>query len=401
MNGIEQPGVSYSAEVLTGEPPPEDTAVPVFIGYTESGPQWSLTAIDSLADFEAAYGGPTPEGFALCHAVRHYFDNGGRTGYALSLGLYSSLTDLGRDALLNALSDERIVQCVLKEKRITLVCMPEMMRLSETDTDGWAAAWSAVSEIVRVRRGVFGILDTPEDPAVARACLDRFVTQQADAAQWTGAYWPRLLTDYVDDAGAAITVPASAAVAAVMAAVDQEYGIWCAPANIALSRVVKPTRPWLQSSGLFQTNGASINLIRSFPGGSVRIWGCRTLIQDAGPAWLYVHIRRTLSWIEAQVAQIVKPFVFEPNILLTWIRMRGMVHIWLRELWLDGGLYGEEESEAFFIQIGLGETMSQEDIDQGRIVMNIGVAAAYPAEFIEVSITLDTQSSLVSSLESN
>ncbi|WP_309835918.1 hypothetical protein [Caballeronia sp. LZ065] len=76
-----------------------------------------------------------------------------------------------------------------------------------------------------------------------------------------------------------------------------------------------------------------------------------------------------------------------------------MVHIWLRELWLEGGLYGEEESDAFFIQIGLGETMSQEDIDQGRMVMHIGVAVAYPAEFIEVSITLDTRSSLVSSME--
>ncbi|MDR5782020.1 phage tail sheath subtilisin-like domain-containing protein [Caballeronia sp. LZ065] len=317
MIGIEQPDVSYSAEVLTGEPPPEDTAVPVFIGFTESGPQWSLAAVHSLADFEAAYGGPAPEGFVLYHAVRHYFDNGGRTGYALSLGLYSSLTDLSRDALLDALSDERIAQCVLEEDRITLVCMPEMMRLSDTDTDGWTEAWNALSRIVQARRGVFGILDTPEDPAVARAGLDRFATQQADAAQWTGAYWPRLRTDYVDDVGAAITIPASAAVAAVMASVDQEYGIWSAPANVALSRVVEPTRPWLQSSGLFQTNGASINLIRSFPDGSVRIWGCRTLIQDAGSAWLYVHIRRTLAWIEAQVAQIVRPFVFEPNILLT------------------------------------------------------------------------------------
>lgn len=400
MNGIEQPGVRYSAEVMTGEPPPEDTAVPIFIGYTESGPQWSLTAIDSLADFEAAYGGPAPEGFALYHAVRHYFDNGGRTGYALSLGLYSSLTDLGRDALLDALSDERIVQCVLKQERITLVCMPEMMRLSDTDTDGWAEAWSAVSRIVRARRGVFGILDAPEDPTLARACLNRFVKEQSDAAQWTGAYWPRLLTDYVDDADAAITVPASAAVAAVMAAVDQEYGIWCAPANIALSRVVKPTRPWLQSSGLFETYGASINLIRSFPDDAVRIWGCRTLIQDASSPWLYVHIRRTLSWIETQVEQIARPFMFEANILLTWVRLRGIVHIWLRELWLEGGLYGEEESDAFFIQIGLGETMSQEDIEQGRMVMKIGVAVAYPAEFIEVSLTLDTRSSLVSSLES-
>ncbi|MDR5837923.1 phage tail sheath subtilisin-like domain-containing protein [Caballeronia sp. LZ034LL] len=400
MNGIEQPGVSYSAEVLTGEPAPEDTAVPVFIGYTESGPQWSLKAINSLAEFQAAYGGPAPEGFVLCHAVRHYFDNGGRTAYALSLGPYSSLTDLSRNALLDALSDERIVRCVLEEERITLVCMPEMMRLSDTDTDGWAEAWSAVSRIVQARRGLFGILDTPEDPAMARACLDRFVKQQADAAQWTGAYWPRLQTDYVDDAGAAITVPASAAVAAVMAVVDDEYGVWCAPANVALSRVVTPTRPWLQSSGLFQTYGASINLIRSFPDDAVRIWGCRTLIQDASSPWLYVHIRRTLSWIEAEVQQIARPFMFEANILLTWIRLRGIVHIWLRELWLEGGLYGEQESDAFFIQIGLGETMSQDDIDQGRMIMNIGVAVAYPAEFIEVSLTLDTRSSLVSSLES-
>jgi hypothetical protein len=399
MIGVEQPDVSYRDQLLPGRSEPVPTAVPLFVGFTQSGPQWALAEVSSLSDFEAVFGGPGTKGFMLYYSVCHFFDNGGGTAFILSLGSTVDARELDPGKLITAFSDQRIVQCVAKEERITLVSIPDMALLPDDDIDSWVDAWTALMKIGQARRGIFGILDAPDDPLNARRCLDEFVTRQPAYAEWGGAYWPRLLTDYTDESGERPVVPPSAAVAALMASVDHQFGVWRAPANIALSRVVKPTRSWLESGSLFQTSGASLNLVRSFPGNGVRVWGCRTLCPDSNSPWLYVQVRRTVAYVEAQISQIARCFVFEGNTPLTWIRLRGIVHIRLRELWLDGALYGEEEAQAFFVQIGLGETMTQDDVDEGRMIMKVGLAVAHPAEFIDVSITLDTRSSLVSAME--
>ncbi|RKP55966.1 phage tail sheath C-terminal domain-containing protein [Pararobbsia silviterrae] len=389
MMEIQQPDVSYSDRTVAGAYDPEPTAVPLFIGYTEKGATYVPIAVNSYDDYTTAFGGNSTSDSVLSYAVQHYFDNGGQGGFVLSLGDYSVLATITPSDLITAFSDVRIRQAVQQELTITLAAIPDTVLLADTDTANWAQAWNALLEICRSRDGVFGLFDCPDAPTNATTCLESFLALTPDHPEWGAAYWPRLVSNYRDANQTPIVLPPSAAIAGAMTTTDRQYGTWRAPANVPLANVIKPTQSWLASDGLFQQNGASLNLIRSFVGRGIRIWGCRTLIADTASPWVYVQVRRLVAYVETQVSEIGQHFVFEPNNALTWIRFRGLVHIFLRELWMDGGLYGAEETDAFYVQIGLDESMTQDDIDQGRMIMKIGLAVAYPAEFIDVSVTFN------------
>jgi hypothetical protein len=395
MMGISQPDVTYSEQVIPGQASEIASAVPLFIGYTQQGPAYSAVSINSFADFEGEFGEASTTTGILYYAVKHYFDNGGSGGFVLSLGTYGALESMTADLLVAAFGDDRISKAVAEEDSITLVAIPDMVLLDDADSSHWAQAWLALLNICQARRGVFGLFDTPDTADNARACLAGFIGNHPAGPEWGAAYWPRLVTSYGDDEQNPVVVPPSAALAAVIEYTDGQSGVWKAPANVALAQVVKPAQSWLQSDGLFQSAGASINLIRSFPGRGTRVWGCRTLTSDTTSPWLYVQIRRFVASIEAELSQIGRHFVFEANNALTWIRFKGLAHIWLRQLWLDGGLYGAQEQEAFYIQIGLNETMTEDDIAQGKMIMNVGVAVAYPAEFIAISLVFDTRMNLM------
>lgn len=391
MMGITQPDVLFSEQVQPGQPEEVESAIPLFIGYTLTGSPWTLTAINRLSDFETTFGGPCDGGPVLYYAVAHYFDNGGRGGFVLSLGNWSSETTAAN--FLSALSDPQIIEAVAAEPRLSLVAVPDMVLLPDDDNGLWSQAWLALLAICQAREGIFGLFDSPDDANNASAALLAFSTSSPSGAEYGAAYWPRLVTSYQDGNGHAIVVPPSAAVAAVIEATDARIGVWQAPANVALAQTIKPTQPWQRSEGLFQQDAASFNLIRSFAGRGTRIWGCRTLVSDTASPWLYVPARRLMSYVENQTGQIGMRFVFEPNTALTWVKVRSLMYLWLRELWIAGGLVGEEESEAFDIQIGLNETMTEEDIQQGKTIVKIRLAIACPAEFITVSLTFNSRMS--------
>jgi len=177
--------------------------------------------------------------------------------------------------------------------------------------------------------------------------------------------------------------------AAVIQQTDRERGVWKAPANVALAHVVQPAVSHLQADGLFNNDGASINLIRSFPGRGVRVWGCRTLTPLTSSPWRYIQIRRLLSYIEAKLIRVGRFSVFEPNNEITWLKLKSRARSWLRKLWRSGGLFGGVESEAFELFVGLNESMTADDIKAGRLIMKVKVCALYPAEFIEIHLRFD------------
>jgi hypothetical protein len=397
MMGLDQPDVTLSEQAIPGQSNALDSAVPLFIGYTQEGPTYSAVRINSFSDFEEAFGGPAVSAAILYYAVKLYFDNNGSGGFVLSLGDYDDLTDITADQLITAFSDARVSTAIATESSITLVAIPDMVLLDDADAVHWSQAWLSLLAICQARQGVFGIVDTPDLADNASACLNGFLSNHPANPEWGAAYWPHLVTNYGEDGQDPIVVPPSAAVMAVIESTDRQSGVWKAPANIALAQMVKPSQPWQQSDGLFQPSGASLNLIRSFPGRGTRVWGCRTLTSDADSPWRYVQIRRLVAYIEAQLSGIARHLIFETNNAITWIKLKGLAHIGLRELWLDGGLYGSEEQEAFYIQIGLNETMTEDDIRQGKIIMKVGVAVTYPAEFIVISLTFDTRMSLIRS----
>jgi uncharacterized protein len=185
-------------------------------------------------------------------------------------------------------------------------------------------------------------------------------------------------------------LPASGAVAAVFVTVDKTRGVWKAPANVALSRVAEPickiTNPQQETLNIDVSAGKSINAIRSFKGKGTLIWGARTLAGNDNE-WRYVSVRRFMSFVEASVCNGMNTFVFEPNDANTWIRAQAMIENFLTLLWRQGALQGMKPEDAFFVRVGLGKTMTAQDILDGHMNIELGLATVRPAEFIIMKIS--------------
>lgn len=182
-----------------------------------------------------------------------------------------------------------------------------------------------------------------------------------------------------------VTLPPSGAIAGIYASVDSSRGVWKAPANVSLNGVIKPVtkiNDEMQAGlNVDPSTGKSINAIRSFTGKGTLVWGARTLAGNDNE-WRYVPVRRLFIYVEESVKKATEFVVFEPNTANTWVRVRGMIENFLTGLWRDGGLAGATPDDAFFVKVGLGETMSADDVLNGRMIVEIGMAAVRPAEFI-------------------
>jgi hypothetical protein len=129
------------------------------------------------------------------------------------------------------------------------------------------------------------------------------------------------------------------------------------------------------------STGKSVNAIRSFTGKGVLVWGARTLAGNDNE-WRYISVRRFYNMVEESVKKATEPFVFEPNDKNTWVKVKAMIENYLVLKWRDGALMGAKPEEAFFVHVGLGETMTALDIFEGRMIIEIGMAVVRPAEFI-------------------
>lgn len=193
-----------------------------------------------------------------------------------------------------------------------------------------------------------------------------------------------------------IDVPASGAVAGVFARVDSQRGVWKAPANVDIRGIIGPvfkiSHDEQANLNVDPSTGKSINVIRTFTGKGTLIWGARTLAGNDNE-WRYVHVRRLFIFIEESIKKATEFVVFEPNDANTWLRVKTMIENFLTGLWRDGALAGAKPDDAFFVNIGLGITMSPIDILEGRLIVEIGIAAVRPAEFIILKFSHKLQES--------
>ncbi|MDI9311627.1 MAG: phage tail sheath C-terminal domain-containing protein, partial [Limnohabitans sp.] len=182
-----------------------------------------------------------------------------------------------------------------------------------------------------------------------------------------------------------ITLPPSAVMAGVYARVDKDRGVWKAPANVGLNYVIKPsikiTNDMQDSLNVDTVAGKSINAIRSFTGKGTLVWGARTLAGNDNE-WRYVPVRRFFNMAEESIKKATEQFVFEPNDANTWIRVRAMIENFLILQWRAGALAGAKPEQAFYVRVGLGQTMTADDILNGYMIVEIGMAVVRPAEFI-------------------
>ena len=179
-------------------------------------------------------------------------------------------------------------------------------------------------------------------------------------------------------------LPPSGAVAGVYALVDRERGVWKAPANVSLNGVIAPANVFTASELdllNIDTGGKSINAIRFFTGKGTLIWGARTLAGNDNE-WRYISVRRFFNFVEESVKKATETFVFEPNDANTWVKVQAMIENFLTVLWRQGALQGIKPEHAFYVAVGLGRTMTPLDILEGRMIIEIGMAAVRPAEFI-------------------
>ncbi|MEZ4824640.1 MAG: phage tail sheath C-terminal domain-containing protein, partial [Ignavibacteria bacterium] len=167
--------------------------------------------------------------------------------------------------------------------------------------------------------------------------------------------------------------------------VDGSRGVWKAPANISINSIYDVTDTVTdqeqESMNVDVTGGKSVNAIRTFAGRGILIWGARTLDGNSNE-WRYVPVRRFFIMVEESCKKASAQFVFEPNDANTWIKVRAMIENYLTNLWRQGALAGAKPEHAFYVRIGLGQTMTAQDILEGRMIVEIGMAAVRPAEFI-------------------
>lgn len=190
-------------------------------------------------------------------------------------------------------------------------------------------------------------------------------------------------------------LPPSAAMAGIYTMVDRSRGVWKAPANVTLSYVDSVTEDIddEQQAGLnAPMNGKAINVIRPFRGEGIKVWGARTLDGNSLD-WRYINVRRTLLFLEESVKNAARAYVFEPNDAGTWINMKCMIESFLRSVWKRGGLAGATPEDAYEVHIGLGDTMTAEDILEGIMRITVLVAVTHPAEFIEITFQQQMQKS--------
>jgi len=191
-----------------------------------------------------------------------------------------------------------------------------------------------------------------------------------------------------------ITLSPSSAVAGIYANVDNTRGVWKAPANVSLSNVKAPSIVLNDADQeALKTDihgGKSINAIRYFTGKGTLLWGARTLAGNDNE-WRYISVRRFFNMIEESIKKATQPFAFEPNEANTWVKVKVMIENFLTLQWRSGALAGAKAEHAFFSRVGLGQTMTGQDILEGRMIVEIGMAPVRPAEFIIVRIIQQMQ----------
>ena len=190
-------------------------------------------------------------------------------------------------------------------------------------------------------------------------------------------------------------LPPSAAMAGIYTMVDRSRGVWKAPANVTLNYVNSVTEDIdddAQANLNAPMNGKAVNVIRPFRGEGIKVWGARTLDGNSLD-WRYVNVRRTLLFLEESVRNAARAYVFEPNDAGTWINMKCMIENFLRSVWKRGGLAGATPEDAFEVHIGLGDTMTGDDILDGIMRITVLVAVTHPAEFIEITFQQQMQKS--------
>ncbi len=317
------------------------TAVPIFATSA-----WSSTAvrINNYKEFIDSLGDGDADRDENTRSLRAYFEHGGGPCYRVNAS--------------------QLISEVPKYPDITLIVA------------GGKNITDAVAALCTDGSGLFAIMDGPKTEIADGSAASAYT-----ATPFAAVYYPWATASW----SSPNTIPPSAIAAGLYCANDRSRGVWKAPANMPLAAGYQPQFKVTDDlQGQYNTDKA-INMIRTLPNKGPTVMGARTL--DDSDDWRYIPVRRLFNSAEWDIQQAMQAMVFETNHAPTWEKVRTAITNYLHNLWQQGALAGSTVKEAYFVKIGEDETMSSEDIAQGKMIVQIGMAAVRPAEFIILQFT--------------
>jgi uncharacterized protein len=268
---------------------------------------------------------------------------------------------------------------------VTIVMVPDLVTAARkadgtVDLNMWKSVQTALISHCEREGNRIAVLDAPPSMGIQDIKEWRSQTAMYDSAFATMYYpWVKVSNPAPGPGeGEEILVPPSGHVAGLWARTDDSRGVWKAPANDVLRGVLDVERNITKvEQGLL--NPIGINCIRPFGTRGIRVWGARTLTSNTD--WTYINVRRLFNMVETTIMDGTQSAVFEPNDIKLWEGLKRTINAFLRGLWRDGALFGATPEQAFFVKCD-AETNPQDSIDQGKVVVEIGIAPVKPAEFV-------------------
>lgn len=460
------------------------TAIPAFIGYTESQPKngnLNPVKVSSLLDFESKFGerpSYANKDCVLYDSMRLFYDNGGGECYVVSVGKHEDSK--------NKDNYPKAIDALEKVDEVTLVLFPDAAKLFSVSDLGNIQK-KALEHCAKMGDR-FAILDislkkeeTEDEDNQEEVLSSEKLCEQfrnnigTNNLSYGAAYYPYVITSYskditydevadkltkldqslkkknfletaknsdkykdifavtgdltekqekaIDQAEKEIEadrlfkineiiakskeyqekaaemeakmniLPPSGAIAGIICSTDRTKGVWQAPANVSLAGVKSLSEDLTdddQANMNITSNGKSINAIRKFTGKGLLVWGARTLDGNSNE-WKYIPVRRLFNYIEESVQKSTSWAVFQPNDANTWVKIQCQIENFLTSLWRDGALAGSTPDKAFYVKVGLNETMTSDDILNGNLIVEIGLAAVRPAEFVVLKFSHKVQ----------
>lgn len=395
------PGVSVEETRRVGHPiDGVNTRFAAFLGLTVKGPIGAVSApLSSYGDFERVYGGDDDlfvAGFPytnyMAYAVRGFFENGGQRLLVVRVSPPETQAESPETLRPNTFrgifrrflrSGFEVPKTPKASYRDALRQLENVAEVSIIAAPSAAHAFHDPSEAVEHLRSVNTELISHAEKILHRiAVLDppsgqspKEVTKFASTFDSSHAalYYPWLQYTVLGPK----CVPSSGAICGAYVRTDHQRGVWKAPANIAISGISGFERD-INSAEQETLNPVGVNVSRKISGRGLLLFGARTLSSD--PEWRYVPVRRYLTFVEKSISDGLEWTVFEPNDEPLWAECKNRIETFLLDNWRQGALQGSSATDAFFVRCDR-TTMTQSDIDNGRLIAEVGVAILKPAEF--------------------
>jgi uncharacterized protein len=361
------PAVSIK-ETPSGPRPiqPVGTSTAAFVGLTPSGPTKAVSQpLTSFADFQRIYANSATPSTApdyLTLAAQAFFLNGGQRLYISRVNASSTGTPTPDD-YARALA--------------LLEPIDEISTVAAPGASDPAIHRALIAHVGRTQSYRLALLDPPPGSSITAV---QTLRAQLDSSS-SALYYPWLNVANPlspPTRAAAIKSPPSGFLAGIFARSDAQHGPSKAPANLPILGAVS-LETNLTDADAATLNNAGINTLRIFPGRGLLVWGARTISSDSD--FKYVNVRRYLNYLEHSIDRGTQWAVFEPNGEQLWSNVRNAVSDFLYNEWRSGALLGIKPQQALFVKCDR-TTMTQNDLDNGRLICLVGVAPIRPAEFV-------------------